>query len=253
MGGGREGLVTRISLLLGADHDCPYLPGVIAQSAFVSPDYQVTKSAYSALVAQGFRRSGSLIYRPHCRNCSACLPTRVSASAFRPTRSQRRVLTRNQDLKVVVMPAAFTDEHYDLFIRYQADRHNDGSMAGMSKRECAEFLEAPWGGSRFIEFRDMEWCLMAVAVVDELTDGLSAVYTFFDPALPQRGLGNLAVIWQLAEVRRRGLSWVYLGFWIEACAKMSYKKQFRPMQILSAGEWLNVAHERPIITSSGTK
>jgi arginine-tRNA-protein transferase len=227
-----------IPLFLGGEHQCSYLPEEVARSAYVHPEMPMTPEIYSALIVQGFRRSGGLVYRPHCASCAACLPVRADVGNFAPTRSQMRILKRNQDLSVVMGPAKFSDEAYALFRRYLSARHADGGMAAMSRDEFAEFLVAPWGVSRFVEFRDGAGLLLSVAVVDELRDGLSAVYTFYSPDEPKRGLGTLAVLWQLAEARRRGLSWVYLGFWIKTCSKMSYKNQFRPFQTFLNGLWL---------------
>ena len=229
--------MTRVSLFWGEEHDCSYLPGRVARSAFVDPGFEMDATVYSGLVAQGFRRSGGLVYRPHCQRCSACLPARVGSAQFVPARSQRRNWSRNADLSISINLGQFSDEYFELYVRYQAGRHAGGAMERMSRSECREFLIAPWGVTRCVEFRDEVGKLMAVAVIDVLNDGYSCVYTFFEPDVPDRGLGTFAVLWQLAEARKRRLPWVYLGFWISNCQKMSYKSSFQPLQVFSGGRW----------------
>lgn len=226
----------RISLYLGHEHDCSYLPGRMARSVYVDLDTPMNGSTYSALVEQGFRRSGELVYRPHCPSCSACIPVRVPAQRFVPNRSQTRVVTRNADLTVRRKPAVFDEVHYRLFSRYLDARHGQGGMASSSREEYVQFLTAGWVHTSFVEFRLGDE-LLALAVVDYLEDALSAVYTFFDPDHAKRSLGVNAVLWQIGEARRLGLSWLYLGFWIEECRKMAYKNRYRPLQALIGGRW----------------
>jgi len=226
----------RISLYLGHEHDCSYLPGRMARSVYVDPDTPMNEPLYSALIGQGFRRSGELVYRPHCPSCSACVPVRVPAARFVPNRSQARALRSNADLTIRRKPAAFDEAHYRLFSRYLAARHAQGGMASSSREEYIQFLAASWIQSSFVEFRLGDE-LLAVAVVDYLEDALSAVYTFFDPGHASRSLGVNAILWQIEEVRRLGLTWLYLGFWVEHCRKMAYKNQYRPLQALIGGQW----------------
>jgi len=155
---------------------------------------------------------------------------------FAPDRSQLRNLRDNGDVSVTLKPAIYNEEHYRLFCRYLSARHEDGGMANSSPEDFLGFLSSDWAETWFVEFR-CQGTLVAVAVVDRLDAGLSAVYTFFDPAQRERGLGTLAVLWQVGEARRLGLDWVYLGFWIGDCRKMSYKDHFRPLQALLEGEW----------------
>ncbi|MBS1214577.1 MAG: putative arginyl-tRNA--protein transferase, partial [Proteobacteria bacterium] len=142
----------------------------------------------------------------------------------------------NADLAGRICPSSFEDEHYRLFQRYLESRHRDGGMAGADRDEYLEFLASDWAETSFVEFRQGDE-LVAVAIVDKLDDGLSAVYTFFDPAEARRSAGTYAVLWQIAEARRLGLDWLYLGFWVGACRKMSYKEQFRPLEALIDGSW----------------
>ncbi len=226
----------RIRFFLGGEHPCAYLPGQTANSAYLDADLTPSPALYSRLVEQGFRRSGALVYRPHCRNCAACIPIRIPTARFVPDRSQRRNLRNNADLKVTRKPPEFAEEHYRLFRRYLAARHGDGAMANLSAQEYIGFLGSDWANTSFVEFKAKDR-LLAVAVMDRLDRGLSAVYTFFDPAQAARGLGTQAVLWQIGEARRLGLEWLYLGYWIGDCRKMSYKTRFRPLEALIGEHW----------------
>lgn len=226
-----------IPLYVSHEHDCDYLPGNRAQMAYVSPWEAVDGNVYSWLATRGFRRSGDMIYRPYCPNCLACVPVRIAAAQFRPSRGQRRIRQKNSDLEVVLKPARFEESHYRLFMRYLGARHPDGHMAESSAGDYIRFLACDWAEIGFYEFKCGDR-LLAVAIVDYLADGLSAVYTFFDPDLPARSLGTYAILWQVDEARRRGLDWVYLGFWISGCRKMSYKNSFHPLQAFIGENWL---------------
>ncbi len=226
-----------LPLYVGLPHPCGYLEGREARMAFVPPELAVDRSLYTLLVANGFRRSGELVYRPHCPGCEACVPVRIPVRWFRPNRSQRRVARRNAHLTATVLPPVFRAEHYRLYTRYLDARHADGEMAGASPEDFMRFLgNQRWEGTRFVEFRADE-TLLAVAVVDELEDGLSAVYTFYEPSAEHLSLGTWAILWMVAEAGRRGQAHVYLGFWVRDCPKMAYKSGFRPLERLADGGW----------------
>jgi arginyl-tRNA--protein-N-Asp/Glu arginylyltransferase len=229
--------VRQVKLFLGAEHPCSYLPGQVSRSAYVDTDEWLDVAAYSSLAAQGLRRSGDLVYRPLCRSCLACVPIRIPVARFLPNRSQLRTLRDNQDLTATPKPAAFDEEHYRLFRSYLAARHADGGMANSTPQDYIGFLGSSWADTWFVEFRLQE-TLVAVAVVDRLSTGMSAVYTFFNPAHAERGLGTLAVLWQIEESKRLGLDWLYLGFWVGACRKMRYKGNYRPLEAMVGGHWL---------------
>ncbi len=217
-------------------HECSYLDDREATTMFVDPRARVDKRLYSQLTALGFRRSGSHYYRPHCEHCNACIPVRLDAEAFRPDRSQRRVWRRNEDLSFRLVPAQFSERHYDLYARYIEQRHFDGDMYPPSREQFASFLVEGATESHFLEMLKGDQ-LLGLAVIDTLDDGLSAIYTVFEPAEESRSLGTLAVLWQVEEAARRGLPHVYLGYWIRDCRKMSYKTRFRPIEALIDGHW----------------
>lgn len=226
----------RIGLLAGPEHFCSYLPDRIARSLYADTGLKMSVPIYSRLAEQGFRRSGDLVYRPHCRACRACVPMRIPVNRFVPDRSQLRNFRRNGDLEVIGKPARLDDEHYQLFQNYLTARHADGDMADSSPEDYIGFLGSQWAETIFFEFR-RGGDLLAVAVVDRLDLGLSAVYTFFDPDQARRGLGTFAVLWQIGEARRLGLEWLYLGYWIGDCRKMTYKQRYRPLEAFVDGEW----------------
>lgn len=226
----------RIRLFRGYAHECSYLPEAFAQSLYVEEGTALNPVIYTRLAEQGFRRSGNLVYKPECPDCNACVPVRIPVRRFQLNRAQQRTWKDNQDLSVAVCPAVFDEEQYALFSEYVGTRHQDGGMSDSSPAEYMGFLSSAWSETWFVEFRE-DKKLLAIAVVDRLDGGLSAVYTFFDPKERERSLGTFAVLWQIEEARRLGLDWVYLGFWIEQCQKMSYKEKYRPIEALLDDEW----------------
>ncbi len=226
----------RPDLFLSMPHPCSYLDGRMSTILFIDPQRVLNEGEYGAFVRQGFRRSGDLVYRPHCQGCSACVPVRVPVREFVPTRSQRRVWSRNRDIEIVKQPVRFETAHFDLYRRYQAGRHPDSGMNDADPQKYLGFLASRQVETEFYELRS-EGRLLGVAVADVLPDGLSAVYTFYDPDLPQRSLGVYAVLWEIAEAARRGLDYLYLGYWIADSPKMAYKTNYRPVEALQAGRW----------------
>ncbi len=224
-----------ISLLASPPRPCAYLEGRESVSHWADPTV-LDAGIYSSLIRQGFRRSGSHVYRPACPDCRACVAVRLAVEDFRPARRDRRCLRANEDVERRLMPARYEDEYFELYRRYLAARHPEGGMANPTPGDFEDFLIGRWSRTWFLEFRAGRR-LLGVAVTDVVADGLSAVYSFFDPDESRRGLGNLAILAQIEEARRRSLPWLYLGYWIEACPKMAYKARFRPLQGFVEGEW----------------
>lgn len=222
------------------EHDCSYLDDRDATTMFVDPRARVDKRLYSQLTALGFRRSGSHYYRPHCESCNACIPVRIPAARFAPNRNQKRILKANADIQFQLVPVQYREEYYSLYERYIGERHDDGDMYPPSREQFTSFLIEGAIDSFFLEMRLADDRLIGLAVVDVLDDGLSAIYTLFEPSEERRSLGTLAVLWQIEETRRRHLPQVYLGYWIRECRKMSYKTRFSPLQKLHKGRWVDV-------------
>lgn len=217
-------------------HPCSYLPAREATTVFADPRARIDGRVYSKLARYGFRRSGAHVYRPQCVSCAACVPVRVVVDEFKPRRNDLRALKRNADLTLVSRPAGFDPAHFDLYRRYIAQRHPGGGMDNPEPSSYLGFLTTPWASTRFLEFRAASRVL-AVAVVDELDDALSAVYTFFDPDAASRSLGRYAVLREIELARARGSRWLYLGYWIEGCAKMAYKVHYQPLEYFIGGDW----------------
>ncbi|MCU7837525.1 MAG: arginyltransferase [gamma proteobacterium symbiont of Taylorina sp.] len=238
-----EFLQKPMNLYLSAEHDCSYLPERQANSLFVDPEASMNTGIYSELIQQGFRRSGSHVYTPYCKKCHDCIPVRLEVQKFCLSRSQKRCRNKNQSIIVTAQDVAKMDplsqtEQFHLYQSYIKSRHTDGGMDNPSMDSYLDFLTSPWSHTTFFEFRESDH-LIAVAVTDIVTDGLSAVYTFFEPAgaFQKRSLGIYSILWQAQEARRRGLKWLYLGYWIHGCQKMSYKDNYQPLEYFYNHQW----------------
>ncbi len=216
---------------------CPYLPGKDERKIVAELADGRAGREYRRLIRAGYRRSGTIAYRHACPACGACVPVRLPIAGFAPGKSLRRVRRANRDLDVSVLPAHAGADHFDLFRRYQEGRHGGGEMADMDYTEYRALVEDSHVRTRLAEFRGSGGVLVALCLFDELADSLSAVYTFFDPAITKRSLGSYMILWLAEYCRESGKGNLYLGFWIEQCAKMAYKARFRPLEILDRGAW----------------
>lgn len=227
-------------IYLSMPHSCSYLPDRMASTLFVDPRFPMDAIQFGRFMQLGFRRSGDLVYRPHCPECGACIPVRLPVNNFTPTRGQRRVWKRNRDLHVVEHPAVFSREHFELYRHYQEHRHPGGGMDDPDPQKYTQFLVSSRLDTTFHEIR-LDDRLLAVAVIDQLPDGLSAVYTFYDPMELSRGLGIFSILWQIQRARELELPHLYLGYWIESSEKMAYKAGFSPMEAYRQGQWSRLA------------
>ncbi|MGA6097673.1 arginyltransferase [Stutzerimonas marianensis] len=229
--------LARLKFYATQPHACSYLPDEQATTLFLDPSQPMDVQVYAELSEIGFRRSGDHLYRPHCQRCTACIPARIPAEGIQLNRQQKRILKRNADLSVTSTRPAFTEEYYSLYATYIEKRHADGDMYPPSRDQFHTFLVRDLPFSRFYEFR-LDGRLLALAVTDVLPNGLSAVYTFYDPREEKRSLGRYAILWQIGEASRLGLKAVYLGYWIKNCRKMNYKTEYRPIELLVNQRWI---------------
>ena len=226
-----------MTFLLTREAPCPYLPGRRERKLVTELSGPDAAESFDLLSRAGFRRSHAVAYRPACHGCQACVPVRVPVAEFRPGRSLRRVGRRTAGLAWSLRPARATAEQFSLFSRYLARRHGDGEMAGMAFADYRAMIEDTPIDSGVFELRDGDGGLAASCLVDRSADGLSAVYSFFEPDLEAFSLGSAIVLRLIEEAVRRGLAYVYLGYWIANSRKMAYKTRFRPLEAFGPEGW----------------
>lgn len=228
--------LSALHFYLTAHYPCSYLPGLQARSQVATPALLINAPVYSELVHHGFRRSGTYTYRPHCEDCHACVPLRVPAKQFAANRSQQRAWKQHAHLETTLHPLQDNAEHYSLYQRYQRARHPEGGMDNDDRESYQNFLLQSHVDSLLVEFRE-QGVLRMVSLIDLLSDGLSSVYTFYEPDIPRARFGVYNVLWQIELCRKLDLDFVYLGYWIAHSRKMSYKTQYQPSQGLIDGVW----------------
>lgn len=231
--------LSTLKLFATQPHPCSYLDNQEATTLFVDPEAKIDIQLYTQLSQLGFRRSGAHLYRPQCLRCQACVSCRIPVNLFKPNRNQKRCWQRNQDISLHLVPSIKTAEHYLLYAKYIEERHPDGDMYPPSEDQYNAFLTSEWNLTQYIEFR-AQGRLIGVSVCDQLGDGLSAVYTFYDPAEEQRSPGKFAILAQIEKAKYLGLDYLYLGYWIKECEKMSYKIQYRPLDLLVNRRWMRL-------------
>ncbi|GHF26328.1 putative arginyl-tRNA--protein transferase [Kordiimonas sediminis] len=232
-----------------APSPCPYLPDRVERKVFTELRGPDAPGLNEALGRVGFRRSQSVIYRPACETCVSCVSVRVKAQEFSPSKSMRRILRRNRDIKAEMIPPLAKQEHYDLLSQYLNSRHGEGSMADMTFEEYQEMIESSPVPTVLIEYRKvLDNSLLAIALTDELSDGLSMVYSFFDTSEPDRSLGTYIILDHIERVRIENHPYVYLGYWVDGSPKMAYKNRFAPLEYLGPDGW----HEKTTITADNS-
>jgi arginine-tRNA-protein transferase len=219
-----------------APYSCSYLPDKMARSQVATPSHLINTQIYGELVKNGFRRSGAFTYRPYCDHCRACIPVRINVDQFKASRIQRRTWKQHWHLTIERLPLKYNSEHYSLYLRYQSSRHAGGGMDQDSREQYRHFLLQSNVDSSLVEFRE-GGKLRIVSIIDYLPDGVSSVYTFFEPNLPQTSLGTYAILWQIELTRQLELPYLYLGYWIAKSRKMAYKINFQPIEGLINSKW----------------
>ncbi|MEO0391391.1 MAG: arginyltransferase [Pseudomonadota bacterium] len=220
-----------------APQPCPYLEGRMERKLFTALQGENAGRLNDSLSQQGFRRSQNVLYRPSCAECAACLSARINVQAFTPTRSQRKAISRNAHLTRRATSPWATEEQYDLFRRYLDSRHADGGMADMDVFEFAAMIEETPIRSRVVEFIDDANALVGVSLTDVLEDGVSMVYSFYDPDQPRLSLGTYIILDHIQIARDAGLPYVYLGYWVAGSKKMGYKANFSGLEVYMGGAW----------------
>lgn len=227
----------RLQFYLTIPSPCPYLPGRMERKIFTQLDPLTGPHLNNYLTHAGFRRSQNVIYRPACETCRECRSLRIRTDEFSASKNFRRTLKANSDLTITTEEAFATEEQYELLHRYLITRHHGGGMSEMDFTRYEMMVEECSAETEIIEYRNTENTLIAAVLIDRLQDGLSMVYSFFDPEERKRSLGNLMILDQIQRCKTQDLTYLYLGYWVEGSPKMDYKARFRPCEILGADGW----------------
>ncbi|VAW54075.1 Arginyl-tRNA--protein transferase [hydrothermal vent metagenome] len=227
-----------LQLYITTESPCSYFDDKESRNLVPDPELRLNMPIYNQLIQHGFRRSGRHCYRPHCDACQACVACRIPVHDFTPNRSQKRCLKANKNLTLTAVTASFSEEYFLLYQRYLNSRHTDGSMADPAQDDFQQFLYCQWSDTQFLEFR-LEEKLVAIAVTDIVSDGISAVYSFFEPEMEKQSLGTYCVLKQIDYAKELRLNYVYLGYWIKDHPKMHYKNNFKPLQLYRDEQWNN--------------
>ena len=229
----------KLNFFASTPEACGYLGDRKSVSAFANPHIDMDMDTYNNLIQHGFRRSGNYVYRPHCPSCQECISVRVPVKKYVYSKNEKRNLRKNRNIEISTISSRYKSEHFDLYRRYIQSRHGDGSMANPTKADYHRFLISDWTETLFFEFR-INKILIAVAVTDVLSSGLSPVYTFFDPDYENHSPGHFAILHQIREASARDLDYLYLGYWIKDCGKMSYKRRYSPLEAFIQDQWVSL-------------
>jgi arginyl-tRNA--protein-N-Asp/Glu arginylyltransferase len=219
---------------------CPYIEGEQERKLFTHLMDETADALHNELTHAGFRRSQGIAYRPACENCYACRSVRICVDGFTCSKNMRRIIATNNGLTCKVLPPEATREQFELLRKYLDGRHADGDMANLTSLDFISMVQDTMVDTQVVEYRDLSGQLIACLLQDKLNDGLSLVYSFFDPDLRQRSLGSFIILDSIARAKESGLAYVYLGYFVSGSKKMAYKSRYKPMQELGANGWVDL-------------